>query len=144
MGERPSEPLITRKVPIHTTAELKAAAYSTLRLLVDRQRLLIPASAEDLLRELLMLRVDLSPSGTERIEASSGHDDLADALMLALGPYRDKRGTVADDARPARPDRRGEPPAVPPIPTWQSVRGPELYGGPDEAPERPAAPRTDH
>jgi hypothetical protein len=70
----------------HTTADMKSAAYSALRLLLEQGRLILPASCEDLLRELLLLRVALLPSGNERIEAGSGHDDLADALMLAAGP----------------------------------------------------------
>jgi len=74
--------------PYHVTAASKAATYSALRLLVDKQQLLIPREAEDLIRELLMLRVDLSPTGNERIEASSGHDDIADALAMALGPFQ--------------------------------------------------------
>lgn len=139
---------VTRKVPVHTTAEMKAATYSALRLLVDHQRLVIPAAAEDLIRELLMLRVDLTPSGTERIEASTGHDDLADALMLATLPYRERStgrwrcylADLADPRRavpaPALPDgvdlRRLELVeaagglAVPRRPVWQSVHGPEV------------------
>lgn len=138
---------VTRKLPVHTTAELKAATYSALRLMVDEGRLVIPAAAEELVRELLMLRVDLTPSGTERVEASTGHDDLADALMLACAPHRDGQGRwrsllglYADSRRPL------PAPAIPPgvdlgrleyVPTaggldvprrpvWQSVRGPEV------------------
>ena len=78
---------VTELRGVTTTAALKAAVWSAIRLMVDRDRLLFPAGAEDLLRELLMLRVDLTPSGVERIEAGSGHDDLADALFLAAQPY---------------------------------------------------------
>lgn len=97
----------TRRVPVHTTAELKAATYSALRLLIEQERLLLPRSAEELQRELLMLRVDLTPTGTERIEASSGHDDLADALALALIPFRrprerQYRTVIGDLASPRR------------------------------------------
>jgi Helicase len=84
---RPRE-FTTLKHPYTVTAASKAATYSALRLLVDKQQLLIPRGAEDLVRELLILRVDLSPSGNERIEASSGHDDLADGLAMALGPFQ--------------------------------------------------------
>lgn len=75
-----------------TSAPLKAAVYSSVRLMVERQELLIPRDATDLLRELLLLRVDLTPTGEERIAASSGHDDLADALMLAATPDRGSDG----------------------------------------------------
>lgn len=109
-ARQPAASFQTRRVKVHTSAELKAAAYSALRLLIEQEQLLLPSSAEDLIRELLMLRVDLSPGGGERIEASSGHDDLADALMLATVPYRDRRGrwrTVIDglaDPRRALPE----------------------------------------
>jgi len=85
----------TKKLAVHTTAQIKASAYSQLRLLLDQQKLVLPASATDLLRELLMLRVNLTPMGTESIEAGSGHDDLADALFLATGPHKDRRGKFA-------------------------------------------------
>lgn len=90
---------------VFTNPANKSAAYSALRLGVDRQQFVIPSGATDLLRELLMLRVDLSPSG-ERIEAGSGHDDLADALVLAMAPHqRNGRWTTllerfADPRRP--------------------------------------------
>jgi hypothetical protein len=132
----------TRPLFVHTTAELKAAAYSSLRLLMDQGRLVLPASAEDLLRELLMLRVDLTPTGVERIEASSGHDDLADALMLASCPHRGRDGRwatllayYAERALPAAAGQggRGQPMvktgggvAVPRVPAWQSVRGSQV------------------
>lgn len=135
----------TRPRGVHTTAELKAATYSALRLLIDQGRLVLPASAEELRRELLMLRVDLAPGGGERIEASAGHDDLADALMLAASPYRDPQrrwrtllGYYAEPARalpeaslPAAAGRvetveTGAGLAVPRVPIWQSVRGHEL------------------
>ncbi len=84
---------VTRRWNVVTSAPLKAAAWGALQLMVGQRRLLIPASATDLLRELRLLKVDLSPgSGVERIEASSGHDDLADALMLASGPFRRRDG----------------------------------------------------
>lgn len=135
----------TRSLFVHTTAELKAAAYSALRLLLDQGRLVLPASAEDLLRELLLLRVDLTPTGVERIEASSGHDDLADALMLAMCPHRarDRRWAtlLAHYAEPQRALpaaaidlRNADVPTVstggglmvPRLPVWQSVRGSQI------------------
>ena len=113
----------------HVTAQSKAAAYSALRMLIERQQLVIPRSAEDLTRELLLLRVDLSPSGNERIEASTGHDDLADALAHSLGPYKLEDGSWRTDA--ARVMERPVPTpseAVDPsdMTAYQSVAGPEL------------------
>ena len=97
----------THRLPVHTSAEQKAATYSALRLLLEQERLILPRSAEELIRELLMLRVNLSPTGLERVEASAGHDDLADALMLACLPRRDRAGRwgslLADFAEPNRP-----------------------------------------
>jgi hypothetical protein len=73
---------------VSTSAESKSAVYSALRLALEQGRLVIPASATELLRELLLLRVTMLPSGVERIEAGSGHDDVADGLYLAAGPYK--------------------------------------------------------
>jgi len=140
------EEFTTRRVQVATTAPMKAAVYSALRLLIDAGQLLIPADAEELRRELLMLRVDLSASGTERIEASSGHDDLADALALSLGPWRSRDGrwrtVIADladrDSPPVRPDallaglQAGEMVAtgsgtrLPRLAAVQSVRGAQV------------------
>jgi hypothetical protein len=137
---------VTELRGVTTTAALKAATWSAIRLMVDRDRLLFPASATDLLRELLMLRVDLSPSGVERIEAGSGHDDLADALMLAAAPYsRDGRrgchlANLDDDLQQLRLPKPPVPVAVATgeevhapsgvrvlrRPAWASVRGPEV------------------
>lgn len=153
----------TRPLSVHTTAEMKAAAYSSLRLLVDQERFVLPAASEDLLRELLMLRVDLTPSGTERIEAGSGHDDLADALMLAGCPFRDRHDgrwstLLAHYSDPRRP--LPEPPAglrdiagstvatgggleIPRLPVWQSVRGADvsLPEGVELRPRHPESPK---
>lgn len=133
-----SPPFETMKRAIHTTADLKAATYSDLRLMVDEARVVLPAGATDLRRELLTLRVDYTPSGTEKIEASVGHDDLADALMLAMGPYRTTTGrwrTMLRDAIeaevPAIPEFEVPGPMVrtpggtevPRQPAWQSVFG---------------------
>jgi len=86
-------PAPARKLALTTSAASKAAGYSSLRLLVDRGQLLIPRDARDLVAELLTLRVDLTASGTERIEAAgSAHDDLTDALVAALSPARDREG----------------------------------------------------
>ena len=128
--------------PLHANAPQKAATYSALRLLLDAQQLVLPASATELLRELQMLQVDLSASGEEKIEASSGHDDLADALALSMAPYRDASrrwrtilGDLSDPRRPAPPPNptalaaggatvtTGAGLAVPAAPIFQSVNG---------------------
>ena len=155
---------VTRKNFIHSSAEFKAATFSTLRLMIDQERLILPASAEDLLRELLMLRVDLTPSGLERVEAGSGDDDLADALGYALAPWRDGpawRFHVAELADPRRgrlPEANLPPGAedlptvptggglrVPRTPLWQSPAGRELTVPPGSGlPEQPSALRYWH
>jgi hypothetical protein len=100
-------PFVTVKAAVHTTAELKSATVALLRMLVDRGQLLIPSAATELTRQALLLRVDLTPRGTERIGAAVGHDDLVMALMMACGPYRRRRDLrwhswLADLANPAR------------------------------------------
>lgn len=139
----PADRFVTSKISCHVTAESKAAAYSALRLLVGQERLLISASAEELLRELRLLRVDLSPGGTERIEASRGHDDCADSLALALLPYRRggrawsvRLAELAQSDRPvlAVPAALGGVPTaaapsgltVPRRPVWASVAGEQV------------------
>jgi hypothetical protein len=128
---------------VHLTAQIKSAGYAALRSLLERQLLLVPASAAELRAELLGLRVTLTETG-ERIEGAS--DDLADALMLALRPqrYRDgglgtALGMLADErVRLPGPDFppgwRGPGPEVetasglrvPAEPAWQSVAGREV------------------
>lgn len=147
----------TMKRGIHTTSAVKSAIYSTLRLLVNRERLLISSSSTDLLRELLLLRVQLTPAGNEAIDASSGHDDLADALALSLAPYRSAddsiRTVVGDLLRPGVPSVPTAAPGgdwvagpggmrVPRRPQWLSVRGVDRLavddGGVSEVEPRPA------
>jgi hypothetical protein len=77
---------------VTTTQASKAATYGRLRMALEQGRLVIPASATELLRELLLLRVQITQSGGEKIEAGSGHDDLADGLYLACGPYNTPEG----------------------------------------------------
>jgi hypothetical protein len=136
VSRKPSAGFVTEKLPVHTTAALKAATYSSMRMLFDRGALVIPASAEDLTRELLMLRLDLTATG-ERIEAASGaHDDLPDATMLALTPYRRRQGDwqtlLANLANPASV----LPEPVIPEALWAQDHVP----GPDsmQVPRRPA------
>jgi hypothetical protein len=161
MRERPREPSFsTRKVSLFNTTASKAAMYSTMRLLFDRQRLLIPASAEHLRRELLMTKATLTESGGEKIEAATGHDDLADALGAALGPFklrsdsqwRTRIGELASSSRGIPGDvvdlgtfadlvETGGGRLVPIRPAWASVAGPELSGEPVvAAPPPPLTP----
>lgn len=91
--ERSARLPTARKLPLYSSSASKAAAYSALRLLVDREQLVIPRAARDLVSELLTLRIDLTPGGRERIEAAAGaHDDLCDALAAALGPLKGRDG----------------------------------------------------
>lgn len=126
------KPFVTTKHLYHVNAASKAATYSALRLLIDQQRLLIPRSAEDLIRELLLLRVDLSPSGTEKIEAAGvARDDLADGLAMSLGPHRLESGewrthlARLGEGKPPWPaiGFNAEDPGV-----YQSIAGPEVSG----------------
>lgn len=97
----------TRKNPVATSAPIKALMFERLRWLFDRQQ--IVTSDTELMRELASLRVELRPGGHEKIEAGAGHDDRADALMLAAGPMRDRRRKqlrclIAEAADSRRPD----------------------------------------
>jgi hypothetical protein len=72
----------------------KQAMYGALSMLVERRQLLLPQSATELRRELLALKTGLTASGNETFAAEgSGHDDLVDALVLALTPYKRQNGT---------------------------------------------------
>lgn len=70
------------------TAELKSTLFAHLKVLMSRGSVVISSQSEDVIRELLLLGVELNPSGSERIAASAGHDDLAMAAALALQPWR--------------------------------------------------------
>ena len=121
---------------VTTTAALKATGYGAMKLMVNGGQLLIPEDATELIRELLLLQVDLTATG-ERIEARTGHDDLADAALLALTPRvastAGRAGAVrmwaAQLAHAPAPapmfvlPERGWPVADPIL---QSVAGPEL------------------
>jgi hypothetical protein len=93
-GLRPPEqarPFRVQTARIATTAELKAQTYGRLRYLMDRGQLVLPSDTP-LVRELAALRMELRPSGSVGIDAETGHDDVADAAMLACGPYKDRHG----------------------------------------------------
>jgi Helicase len=77
---------------VTTTQASKAATYGRIRMALEQGRLILPAAATELLRELLLLRVQITQGGGEKIEAGSGHDDLADGLYLACGPYNTPEG----------------------------------------------------
>jgi hypothetical protein len=138
---------VTRKHAVTTSAASKAATFSMLRLLVDKGQLLFPASATDLIRELQLLRVDLTPGGGERIGApGGGNDDMCDALYLSAIPVPPEEGAgwssalaqLADARRPLPevqvPPQVAESPhvpgpdgmTVPARPAWQSVKGDAL------------------
>lgn len=136
---------VVRKVEAYTTSEMKSSMFSALRLLGDQGRLFAPAAAEELRRELMLLRVSLTESGVEKIAASAGHDDLAMALGMATfplkgegGKWRNRLSELAERAahlpEPEQPfAAHGLPTvetasglAIPRTPVWQSVAGPEL------------------
>lgn len=138
---------VTAKVPVTTSAASKAATWSAIRLLIDKGELLLPASATDLIRELQLLRIDLTQGGNERIEGATGtHDDLADAMCTAAIPYRLQRGggwrcslaDAADERRsfpevPVPPEVAASPHVpgpngieIPVRPAWQSVAADHL------------------
>jgi hypothetical protein len=130
--------------PVYTSQEMKAATFSALRLMIERGSLVIPACYSELIRELTLLRVELTAGGGERIEASTGHDDLAHALAFALQPvkHRDGRWSIglASLADPAAkepelltPEREsvelvttGAGLQLPAVPIVQSIDGEEL------------------
>jgi hypothetical protein len=132
----------TRREFVTTSAGSKAATYSELRLLMDRGQLVLPAGVPELVRELLMLRVELTQNAERIHAAGSGHDDLSDALMLSASPYRDREGAwrtrlgdlldarydLAPCAAPEHPDEvsTGAGRWLPRNPVLQSVDGSEV------------------
>lgn len=78
--------------PVATTNPKKTAAYAAVLTLLERGQLLLPRDP-DLLRQLAGLRFEHGARGFTKIAAGDDavHDDLADGLALAMGPY-DRRG----------------------------------------------------
>jgi len=137
----------TRLDGVPFSAPMKAATTGALQSLIQRRALVLPASATDLRRELLGVRVGLTGRGAETFEAQSGgYDDLFDALLLALGPYRDRAGhwraQVGDLAeRRSTPGRWSGVDALtgcglrlPARPCWLGVRGEDHAPSEDERP----------
>jgi len=100
---------VTTKVEVATTARTKSLVYERLRWLMDRGQLVIERGS-DLMRELAALRLELTPGGSEKIEARTGHDDLPDSLYIAAAPFKDGQGrlrcylaNLADRRRPEVP-----------------------------------------
>jgi hypothetical protein len=148
-GEQPRESFHTALRRFVTRTENKAAAYASLRSLIESRALLIPADATELIRELLMLRVEVLQHG-ERIEAKRGHDDLADALAFALTPHNASGQWSTWIGDLADPRARVPEPSVavpvldrlPPEPVLQSIQGPHLTLPPGvdlTAPREPTA-----
>jgi hypothetical protein len=151
--ERP-KPFTTKIWLAPMTSEMQSVMFADLRMAIEREQILIPRAADDLVRELLTLRVDLLPSGAERIEAHRGHDDLADAMALSLGVFRDGRRWRTAFNQLFDPRREPIAPAllegqvetvttpggiaVPAVPLFQSVNGPQLTTPPHWKPRRPA------
>jgi hypothetical protein len=74
--------------PVQTTNPKKTAGYGAVLALLERGQLVLPRDP-DLLRQLAGLRFEHGERGFTRIEAESAavHDDIADALMLAMAPH---------------------------------------------------------
>jgi len=72
-------------VPVQTTARLKENGYGLLQLLMQQDRIELPAHP-GLLRQLAALEIERTESGASRIAVPDrvGHDDLAMALCLAV------------------------------------------------------------
>jgi hypothetical protein len=89
VGAMPSEELRRRLgrrvIPTHSSQRSKEDYYSRLRALLSDRRIVLPDSLE-LTRQLAGITYSASPSGGIHISAAdeSTHDDLADALTLAL------------------------------------------------------------
>lgn len=82
---------------VHTTNATKTAAFGAVLALLERGQLFLPREPA-LLRQLAGLRFEQRERGFTRIENDSGlaqHDDVADALALAMAPFRPRRGGVA-------------------------------------------------
>ncbi|WP_083444319.1 terminase family protein [Gordonia sp. w5E2] len=78
------EPLMPGVLPVTTTARRKMAGFSTIKLLLQQGRLVLPRHPE-LLKQLSYLSFETLDSGLTRISVpeSQGHDDLVMALMQA-------------------------------------------------------------
>jgi hypothetical protein len=138
-GHAPVAPTVVRGVTF--SSAMKQAAYGTLRLLVQRQAIVLPAAAVEMRRQLLALRVGLTRGGAETFDAEGGsHDDLPDSLILAMRPFKDAEnrwrtvaGVMADRPylEPPAPDGLWAAGAVetggglrlPALPTWASPNG---------------------
>jgi hypothetical protein len=145
---------------VHVDASCKSATWSAARLLVLKQEILLPASARDLLAELRLLKLELTPAGVEQI--ATGGRDLAAAFMLSLQPYRrgsEWRSAAVDAAawlerRPPVaevPDALTEMPTVetgaglrvPRLPAWVGTGGVSLPPGAARADADTAAARRE-
>ena len=75
--------------PHATSAQSKAAGYGVLLALLERGQIVLPRHP-DLLRQLAGLRFEQGERGMVRIgaEDAATHDDAADSVFLAAGPYR--------------------------------------------------------
>lgn len=148
-GENTREPFATALRRYVTSQANKAPVFASLRSLIESEALLIPSDATELIRELLMLRVEILRHG-DRIEAKRGHDDLADALAFALTPHNRSGewstwiGNLADPAA-----RVPEPAVAVPVtahlprdPVLQSVAGPQLTIPPGVDLTAPSAPNV--
>lgn len=128
-------------LPVTTTARIKTDAYGRLLGLMEQGRLVLPRHP-DLLRQLAGLRFEQRERGFMSIEASHAavHDDVADALAIALGPRivnGQPKALVSTVLVNAGPDvvvasddfsdtvTTGAGLVLPRLPRWQSMDGEE-------------------
>jgi hypothetical protein len=80
---------------VHTSNASKTASYGALLGLMENGQVVLPRHP-DLLRQLAGLRIEQGERGFSRISAEdpATHDDVADALSLAMVPYVPRRGKI--------------------------------------------------
>lgn len=87
----------------HTNAKNKTTMYSTLKMMVQQRRIILPNHLT-LLHQLNALVAKELPGGELKIEVPApGHDDLADALVFALGYCAVHRSTTRGLHTPREP-----------------------------------------
>jgi hypothetical protein len=91
VGQAPTDDLIRRVgssavIPHTTSQRSKEDELGRIAAYLADGRMVLPASAPDLLRQLLGLQVRATPTGALSVQAGNPaiHDDLADALCLAI------------------------------------------------------------
>jgi hypothetical protein len=91
IGHRPEMGGV-RLLGVHTTNTTKTTAYGSLLGMLESEQIVLPRHP-DLLRQLAGLRIEQGERGFSRISAEdpATHDDVADALSLAMLPFAPSR-----------------------------------------------------